>query len=724
MAEGTTTYDVASSIGPGLARVAIAGHVTHAGGGEIIDVNRPLPGDCQLRILTQSDDDQDSLYVLRHSCAHVMAEAICKLYPSAKLVYGPPIDDGFYYDIDLDESITPEAFEKIESEMKRIIKEKRPFTRYEMPRSEAMEKLSGEGNRYKVDNAERAEGDELSFYITGDKRGEQFEDLCRGPHVPSTKVIGAFKVRQVSAAYYRGDANEKSLQRVYGTAYYKKAALKEYLERLEEAKKRDHRVLGKQLDLFHIDEMVGQGLILWSPNGAIVRKELQEFISAELRKKGYHEVFTPHIGKVDLYRTSGHFPYYEDSQFPHLMPIRENAKPLYKFLRDVRDSYKLGDVDKERNLVRSAGIKESEYPWDEQDPVKRFAIGRQLCQEGTEGCSCAEIANRLAKQGEDSFVLKPMNCPHHIRIFASRPHSYRDLPIRLAEFGTVYRWEQSGELNGMTRVRGFTQDDAHIFCTQEQVADELIGCLDLVKTIFGTLGMEDYRVRVGLRDPDSTKYAGDDERWSKAEQACREAAETLGVPFSEEAGEAAFYGPKIDFIVRDCIGREWQLGTVQVDYSLPERFGLTYVGSDNAEHQPVMIHRAPFGSMERFVGILIEHFAGHFPLWLAPVQVVVITISDKSEQYGQEVHRRLLEAGVRAELDNSSEKIGPKKHRARARKVPYIVVVGEQEAAEETVNINDATGKNLGNQSIDEFVERCVEKIKTRGRALALSGSA
>ncbi len=715
MPDGCSTLDVAEKIGPGLAKAAVAGCYTIDGHVETVDLNRPLPGDCAIRIFTKSDDSDESLFVLRHSTAHVMAEAICKLYPSAKLVYGPPLEDGFYYDIDLEEPISADAFAKIEEEMNRIIKENKPFTRYEMTREEGMCKLRDEGNRYKIDNADRAEGDALSFYVTGDQPGRDFEDLCRGPHVPSTGVIRAFKIRQVSAAYYRGDANEQSLQRVYGTAYYSKKSLKAYLERLEEAKKRDHRVIGKQLDLFYIDEAVGQGLVLWAPAGATIRKELQNFISAELAKRGYHEVFTPHIGKLGLYRTSGHFPYYEDSQFPPLQSARENAKPLMKLLRDSRNAYTLPEAERERTLVKQAGVRESEYPWDEKDPVRRCSIVRQLCMAGMEMCSCAEIANRCEKGGEEGFLLRPMNCPHHIRIYASRPHSYRDLPVRLAEFGTVYRWEQSGELNGMTRVRGFTQDDAHLFCTPEQVHEELIGCLELVKIIFETLGMTDYRVRLGLRDTDSDKFVGDPSNWDKAEQACREAAQTLGVSFSEEKGEAAFYGPKIDFVVKDCIGREWQLGTVQVDYGLPERFGLTYVGADNCEHRPVMIHRAPFGSMERFIGLLIEHFAGSFPLWLSPVQVAVLTVSEKSVDYARGIHNRLREAGIRVHLDDTDERIGPKKHNMRARKVPYLLVVGEREAAEQAVNVNDSKGSAVGTIPFEQFLAGCREEIETKG---------
>jgi threonyl-tRNA synthetase len=462
------------------------------------------------------------------------------LFPEAKLDIGPPTDNGFYYDIDLDRQITAEDLERIEEEMRKVAKENQRFERFETSREDA-EKLIREigQERYKLGRlADIPEGDPISFYRNG-----EFIDLCAGTHVTYTKKLKAFKLLSVAGAYHRGDADNKQLQRIYGTAFPNKAELEEYLERLEEAKKRDHRKLGRELNLFQIDDQVGPGLVLWTAKGAIIRKELQAFIAEELRLQGYSEVFTPHIGKLGLYRSSGHFPYYRDSQF---FPIVE---------------------------------------------------GQALTHLAEEGCSCSELSNRLNEGDVDGFLLKPMNCPMHIKIFDAEPHSYRDLPVRLAEFGTVYRWEQSGELNGLTRVRGFTQDDAHIFCTQEQVEEEIQGCLDLVRTVFRTLGMTDYRVRIGLRDPDSSKYTGEEVLWDKAEAALRAVAKTLEVPYSEEAGEAAFYGPKIDFVVKDVIGREWQLGTVQVDYNLPERFDLTYVGADNKEHRPVMIHRAPFGSM-------------------------------------------------------------------------------------------------------------------------------
>jgi threonyl-tRNA synthetase len=578
-----TAAEVAADIGAGLAKAALGAKID----GQLSDLSTRIERDAALAIVTpKSRDgavDADALFLLRHSAAHVMAEAITRLYPGTQLVYGPPVEQGFYYDMAFPGGKAPstEDFAAIEAEMAKIVAENRPFTRYEMPSGEGMKKVQGEGSKYKLDNAQRAcdaGSATLSWYATGTP-GTNWEDLCRGPHVPSTGRIGAFKVMSLGSSYWHGDEKSDRLTRVYGVAFATKPELEAHMKLLEEAKARDHRVLGKQLRLFHIDEMVGQGLILWTPKGSIVRQELQNFISEELRKQDYTQVFTPHIGKLDLYRTSGHFPYYRESQYP---PIVE--------------------------------------------PEQMNAMAK-------EGCSCAELGNRLEKGEIDGYLLKPMNCPHHIRIFASSPHSYRDMPVRLSEFGTVYRWEQSGEIGGMTRVRGFTQDDAHLFCREDQVAQELIGCLSLVKMIFGTLGMNEYRVRVGLRSPDSAKYVGDPANWDKAEEACRAAARTLGVPFSEEPGEAAFYGPKIDFVVKDVIGRSWQLGTVQVDYNLPIRFDLSYIGADNQAHRPVMIHRAPFGSMERFVGCLIEHFAGAFPLWLSPEQVRVLPISEKSEDY-------------------------------------------------------------------------------------------
>jgi threonyl-tRNA synthetase len=702
---GSTTADVASMIGPGLARKAVAGRITQNGHSQIVDLDRPIPGDCELRVLTATDDDADSLSVLRHSTAHVMAEAICKLFPETKLTYGPPLEDGFYYDIDLARSLTPDDFPRIEEEMTRIANENRPFRRHEMPREAGMRKLRNEGNRYKLDNAERAEGDTLSFYVTGEHPGKDFEDLCRGPHIPSTGMVKAFKVRQVSRSHYRGDVNDQPLQRVYGTAFFKKSSLDEYLARLEEAKRRDHRVLGRQLDLFAITDQVGTGLILWLPKGTVIRNELQRFLTSEMLKLGYELVVTPHIGQLGLYRTSGHYPYYEDSQYPAMFEsargkaLQSALQLAHSFRNGPEAERKAGEA-----LVRQMAST-IEKTWGE--------IPKLADADGLERLIEALYA---ASASEPGHLLKPMNCPQHIQIYASKPRSYRDLPVRLAEYGTVYRYEQSGEVGGLTRVRGFTQDDAHLFCTEEQLAHELLTTVELTRKVLETLGLKQYRVRVGLRDPASDKYIGSPENWAKAEEAVRAAARESGVEFTVEQGEAAFYGPKIDFMVSDCIGRSWQLGTVQADYNLPARFKLTYIGPDNAPHQPVMVHRAPFGSMERFVGILIEHFAGAFPLWLSPVQAAVATVSEKSEAYGREALAALRAAGLRAILDTSSEKIGPKKHRHRAEKVNYILVVGEKEAESRTINVNDREGRTVGNMGLEQFIQACGAEIDSKGR--------
>ncbi len=697
-------------IGPGLARSAIAGRVTRNGESQVVDLARPLPGDCQLKILTASDDDADSLLVLRHSTAHVMAEAICILFPETKLVYGPPLEDGFYYDIDLARSITPDDFVRIEAEMSRIVQEDRKFRRHEMPRREAMTRLSDEGNRYKIDNAERAEGDTLSFYVTGEHRGKDFEDLCRGPHVPSTGVVKAFKVRQVSRSHYRGDVNDQPLQRVYGTAFFKKSSLTNYLQQLEEAKRRDHRVIGRELGLFTISEQVGSGLVLWLPKGAIIRTELQNFLTAEMLKLGYEMVYTPHVGQLGLYRTSGHYPYYEDSQYPAMFET-ERGKALQSALQLAQRVQANKDANPQERAAVGAVVAAIQKSWS--------AISGLPADGSLDKTIEALYAALSTEQG---YLVRPMNCPHHIQVYASRQRSYRDLPVRIGEYGTVYRFEQSGEVSGMTRVRGFTVDDAHLFCTADQLAAEVFATVDLTRRVLQTLEMNDYRVRVGLRDPSSKKYVGSDENWVKAEAAVRAAAKESGVSFTEERGEAAFYGPKIDFMVKDCIGRNWQLGTVQVDYNLPERFHLSYIGPDNHPHVPVMIHRAPFGSMERFVGVLIEHFAGAFPLWLSPVQAAVATVSEKSEAYGRKVHESLRAAGIRVELDTDSEKIGPKKHRLRAAKVNYILVVGEQEAASGSVNVNDRDGTSMGTMTLASFIGSCRAEIESKGRCRVAAG--
>ena len=605
---------------------------------------------------------------VRHSCAHVLATAILRIWPEAQFAAGPPVENGFYYDLEMDHHVSPADFERIETEMKKVIKANEPFERVVVSREEALS-LAEEGrlgalgprtepSKFKIDILRGIpQGEEISLYRNGD-----FTDLCAGPHVPRTGNIGAFKLTSIASAYYKGDSNNPQLQRVYGTAFKTRGELEQYFNQIEEAKKRDHRKLGRELELFEIDEEVGPGLVLWKPKGAIIRKELQTFISEELRQQGYTEVFTPHIGKLALYRTSGHYPYYRDSQFP---PLIEPAT---------------------------------------------------LSQLAEEGCSCAELSNRLETGDVDGYLLKPMNCPMHIKIYASSPHSYRDLPIRLAEFGTVYRWEQSGELGGMTRVRGFTQDDAHIFCTEEQVLPEIQGCLQLVLKVLGTLGLSEYRIRIGLRDVDSTKYVGSPAQWERAEDALRQSAKALGVPYSEEQGEAAFYGPKIDFIVKDVIGRDWQLGTVQVDYNLPERFGLSYVAPDNTARRPVMIHRAPFGSLERFCGVLIEHFAGSFPVWLTPEQVRVLPISDKHVDYGRAVLNRLLKGQVRATIDESSDKIGAKIRLAQLQKVSYMLVLGAREEEAGKIAVRSRKNGDEGAFSVSDFVERIQKEIKERQR--------
>jgi threonyl-tRNA synthetase len=649
-----TPLDIAAEISDGLARASIAAEID----GKTVGLHTQLPaeGEVRLRILTKRDPE--AIGVMRHSCAHIMARAVMRLFDDVQLAFGPTIAGGFYYDFELQHQLTEEDFPAIEDEMKKIIALDEPFERLEQSRESALAMCRDMRQPLKVEHIDTglAEHPELSFYRQG-----EFLDLCRGPHVPSAKVIGkAFKLLSVAGAYWKGDSSRQQLQRLYATAFWDKKELAAHLERLEEAKRRDHRVLGRQLGLYEIDEMVGQGLILWKPKGAVVRHELQKFITQHLERQGYSQVFTPHIGKLDLYRTSGHFPYYAESQFPPLI---------------------------------------------EREQIARLA---------DEGCTCGELSNKM-KDGEiDGYLLKPMNCPHHIRIYASEKRSYRELPIRLAEFGTVYRWEQSGEIGGMTRARGFTQDDAHLFVTEEQLSEEVLGCIELVKIIFGTLGMSDYRVRVGMRDPSSDKYVGEPEQWDKAEAACLAAAESLGVPFTGEPGEAAFYGPKIDFVVRDVIGREWQLGTVQVDYQLPQRFELEYVGADNQAHRPVMVHRAPFGSMERFIGVLIEHFAGAFPLWLAPEQVRVCTVSEKSEDYGRQVEQQFRDAGMRVTGDFRPEKLGAKIRDSQLEKIPYTAVVGPKDAEAGGVSLRDRIDGSQTTLSIDAAIDKLITEISNR----------
>jgi len=598
---------------------------------------------------------------IRHSASHVLATAVLRLFPSAKLDIGPPTDSGFYYDFDLDHKFDSDDLEKIEAEMKRVIKENQRFERLEVSREEAKKLIEDFGQAtYKLGRLDDIPEDEtISFYRNG-----EFLDLCAGSHVGYTKKIKAFKLLSVAGAYHRGSEGNKQLQRIYGTAFASKEELAVHLEQREQARKRDHRRVGKEMGLFQIDDTVGQGLILWKPKGNIVRQELQDFIVEQLERQGYSLVTTPHIGKLELFKTSGHFPYYQESQFPPLI---------------------------------------------ERESLQNLAA---------EDASCSSLTQQLETGDIDGYLLRPMNCPMHIKIYDSEPHSYRDLPVRLAEFGTVYRWEQSGELNGMTRVRGFTQDDAHIFCTEEQLQDEIQGCLDLVKIVFTTLGMADYSVRVSLRDPNSDKYVGSADDWDKAEDALRKAVKTLGVPFVEEEGEAAFYGPKIDFVVKDVIGRQWQLGTVQVDYNLPIRFDISYIGSDNKPHRPVMIHRAPFGSMERFCGLLIEHFGGDFPTWLAPEQVRILPISEKVRDYALDLLGQLKANGVRATADLNSDKLGAKIRNAELDKVPNTLIVGEREAQEGMVSVRSRFHSGKPTMSFADFESDLLQLIN--GRSLQI----
>lgn len=595
---------------------------------------------------------ETELYKIRHSAAHVLAEAVLEFYPDAKLAIGPPIEDGYYYDFDLGKNedgkpitFSPEDLEKIEAQMKKLLKSNAKFVQSSMSIDEALEFFKDEP--YKIEliqdlaaGKEDENGNPINKAVTevGIYTQRDFVDLCRGPHVAFTKKVkaNAVKLLRTSGAYWRGDENRPQLQRIYGTAWHNRMELEEYLKRLEEAKERDHRRLGKQLGLFHLSQLVGSGLPLWLPKGAILRETLEGFLRQAQLERGYLPVITPHIGKLELYITSGHYPYYKDSQYT---PI---------------------DVDDEK------------------------------------------------------FMLKPMNCPHHIEIYKSEPRSYRDLPLRLAEFGTVYRYEQSGELNGLTRVRGFTVDDSHLFVAPDQLEEEFIGVVSLIQHVFETMGFSDFRARLGTNDPDSDKYAGAPEMWEKGINAIRQAADKVGMTYHEEAGEAAFYGPKLDFIFRDVLKREWQLGTVQVDFLLPERFELEYTGEDGQKHQPVMIHRAPFGSMERFIGILIEHFNGAFPLWLSPVQIMMIPIADRHIEYSKTVANQLRAAGLRVEVDDAGERMNKKIRNAQLQKIPYMLVVGDKEEEDGLVAVRTRNNEDKGTMSIDAFKTYTTTLITTK----------
>jgi len=623
---GVSSIEIAKSISEGLARNVLAAKVNDI----IQDASLPIEGDSNLQLLTWNDTEGKS--TMWHSSAHLMAEALEYYYPGIKLAIGPPVTNGFYYDIDFENySIKEEDLPKIEAKILELSRAKNPFIRKQVSKAEAIKYFSEKNDPYKLELLEDLEDGSITFYTQGN-----FTDLCRGPHIPDTGFIKAVKLTAIAGAYWRGDEKNKQLTRIYGITFPKQAELTEYLERLEEAKKRDHRKLGKELELFTFSQKVGQGLPLWLPKGAALRERLENFLKKAQRKAGYQQVITPHIGNKELYVTSGHYEKYGADSF---QPIRT------------------------------------------PDP-------------------------------NEEFYLKPMNCPHHCEIFKSRPRSYKDLPARFAEFGTVYRYEQSGELHGLTRVRGFTQDDAHIFCMQEQVKDEFKNVIDIVLYVLKTLKFESYKAQISLRDPDNkTKYIGSEENWQKAEQAIIEAAAEKELPTVVAYGEAAFYGPKLDFMVQDALGREWQLGTIQVDYNLPERFELEYIGSDNQKHRPVMIHRAPFGSMERFVAVLLEHCAGDFPLWLSSEQFTVLPISEKFNDYAQKVSDLLNNSDIRGLVDVRNEKIGKKIRDAELSKIPFMLIVGEKEAEENKVSVRRRGEGDLGIMDIDNFVERVVEAI-------------
>ena len=625
---GATALDVALSISEGLARNVLAAKVDNV----VIDATRPLTGDCTLQLLTWNDDEGKS--TMWHSSAHLMAEALEFYYPGIKLAIGPPVANGYYYDVDfMDYTFKEEDLDKIEQKMKELAKLKTPFVRKEVSKADALAYFTEKEDPYKLELIQDLPDGSITFYTQGN-----FTDLCRGPHIPDTGFIKAVKLMSIAGAYWRGDEKNKQLTRVYGITFPKQAELTEYLEKVEEAKRRDHRKLGKELELFTFSQKVGQGLPLWLPKGAALRERLENFLKRAQRKAGYEQVITPHIGNKDLYVTSGHYEKYGADSF---QPIKT------------------------------------------PDP-------------------------------NEEFLLKPMNCPHHCEIFKSKPRSYKDLPARFAEFGTVYRYEQSGELHGLTRVRGFTQDDAHIFCTQDQVKEEFKKVIDLVLYIFKTLDFQNFKAQISLRDPENpSKYIGTDENWAKAESAIIEAAAEKELPTIVELGEAAFYGPKLDFMVQDALGREWQLGTIQVDYNLPERFELEYTGADNQKHRPVMIHRAPFGSMERFVAVLLEHCAGDFPLWLTTEQVAILPISDKYNEYAKDVLESLNNSDIRGFVDDRNEKIGKKIREAELKKIPFMLVVGEKEAEEKQVSVRQRGEGDKGSLGVDEFaalVRQAIEK--------------
>ena len=624
--KGTTAIEVAEGISSGLARNVLAAEIN----GEVWDATRMIHHDSNLKLLTW--DDENGKMAMWHSSAHLMAEALEALYPGIKLAIGPPVENGFYYDIDFGEQhFSSDHFPKVENKMIELARQKNTFERVPISKKEAISYFQEKEDEYKLELLEGLDDGEITFY----KQGE-FTDLCRGPHIPHTGHIKALKLLKTAGAYWRGDEKNKQLTRIYGISFPKNKELTAYLEMLEEARKRDHRKLGKEMELFTFSQKVGQGLPLWLPKGAALRDRLENFLKKAQLKAGYEQVITPHIANKDLYVCSGHYDKYGEDSF---------------------------------------------------QPIK------------------------TPNEGEE-FFLRPMNCPHHCEIYKSKPRSYKDLPVRFAEFGTVYRYEQSGELHGLTRVRGFTQDDAHLFVRPDQVQEEFEKVIDLVLYVFKALGFEDFTAQISLRDKENReKYIGSDSNWELAENAIIDSADKKGLKTLVEYGEAAFYGPKLDFMVKDALGRSWQLGTIQVDYNLPERFELEYKGSDNKKHRPVMIHRAPFGSMERFVAVLLEHCGGNFPLWLTPDQVCILPISDKYMDYSEEILNSLKISDIRAEIDDRSEKTGRKIRDAEVRKIPFMLIVGEREAAERKISVRRHGGEDLGSMNIQEFINIVIKEI-------------
>lgn len=616
---GVTGHEIALSISEGLARNVLAAKVN----GVVVESSRPITESASVQLLTWNDAEGKSTFW--HSSAHILAEALEALYPGVKFGIGPPIENGFYYDVDLGaHSLSQDDFERIEAKFLELARTGETFLRKEVSKQEAVEYFTRKGDEYKLELLEGLNDGEITFYESGD-----FVDLCKGPHIPDSSAIKAVKLLNTAGAYWRGDEKRKMLTRIYGITFPKQKELTEYLVKLEEAKKRDHRKLGRELELFAFSEKVGMGLPLWLPKGTALRERLEKFLRAVQVEHGYDPVITPHIGKKELYVCSGHYEKYGKDSF----------QPIH-----------------------------------------------------------------TPQEGEE-FLLKPMNCPHHCEIYKTKPRSYRDLPLRLAEFGTVYRYEQSGELHGLTRVRGFTQDDAHIFCRPDQVKEEFLKVIEIVLLIFKTLDFRDFSAQISLRDPDNKeKYIGADELWEKAESAIQEACQEKGLPTVTEYGEAAFYGPKLDFMVKDALGRKWQLGTIQVDYNLPNRFELEYTGADNQKHRPVMIHRAPFGSLERFIAVLLEHTGGNFPLWLMPEQVTILPVSDRFNDYAKKVLESLKFSDIRTLIDDRSEKIGRKIRDAEVSKIPFMLIVGEQEAENGKVAVRKHREGDLGVMKIEEFV--------------------